>query len=276
MPRPSSTCSPEAGGLSEGFSRAGFKTLAAVEKDEMAARTYRLNHPGVPDERVIEQDIRDIPRDTLRRLAGKKPLDVLAGSPPCQGFSSVGFRSKKIAPRIPARGGRSQSALRDDGRGCPRPQAEAVPPGKRARDEVGEARRRIPSSTTAAKLLADPWRLPDRHLAPQRLLPSACRRTASGYFLVASRLKVMPVQPTADYQDTRRPEHDHDALPPLTLTEAIFDLPERGAGEGVSVDGREPPDPSGDRQVPPIPDEVRDLPPFADALPAHRALPQPA
>ena len=48
-----------AGGSSEGFSRAGFKTLAAVEMDEMAARTYRLNHPGVPDERVIVQDIRD-------------------------------------------------------------------------------------------------------------------------------------------------------------------------------------------------------------------------
>ena len=56
-------------------------------------------------------------------------------------------------------------------------------------------------------------------------------------FLVASRLTVMPVQPTADYQDTRRPEHDHDALPPLTLTEAIFDLPERGAGKGCRSRG---------------------------------------
>src|SRR5262249_15729691 len=82
------------GGLSEGFSRAGFKTLAAVEKDEMAARTYRINHPGVPDDRVIEQDIRALTPADLKRLAGKS-LDVLAGAPPCQGFSSVGFRSKK-------------------------------------------------------------------------------------------------------------------------------------------------------------------------------------
>src|SRR3954452_18704678 len=66
------------GGLSEGFSRAGFKTLAAVEKDEMAARTYRLNHPGVPDERVVEQDIRTLSTGDLKRLAGKS-LDVLAG-----------------------------------------------------------------------------------------------------------------------------------------------------------------------------------------------------
>jgi hypothetical protein len=56
----------------------------------------------------------------------------------------------------------------------------------------------------------------------------------------------MPVQPTADYQDTRRPEHDHDAFPPLTLGEAIFDLPERGAGEGVSIEGREHPEPVAD------------------------------
>jgi endonuclease III len=42
-----------AGGSSEGFTRAGFRVLAAVDLDEMAVRTYRLNHPGVPDERVL-------------------------------------------------------------------------------------------------------------------------------------------------------------------------------------------------------------------------------
>ena len=84
-----------AGGSSEGFARAGFKILAAVEADEMAARTYRLNHPAVPDVRVIVQDIRTVSVDALRQLSGKKHLDVLAGSPPCQGFSSVGLRSKK-------------------------------------------------------------------------------------------------------------------------------------------------------------------------------------
>src|SRR5262249_34541100 len=65
------------------------------EMDELAARTYRLNHPGVPDDRVIVQDIRALPRGTLRRLAGRRALDVLAGAPPCQGFSMVGFRSKR-------------------------------------------------------------------------------------------------------------------------------------------------------------------------------------
>src|SRR5436309_3421738 len=83
-----------AGGSSEGFGRAGFKVLAAVDLDEMALRTYRLNHPGEPDDRVICQDIRQMPKGLLRKLAGSK-LDVLVGSPPCQGFSLARFRSKK-------------------------------------------------------------------------------------------------------------------------------------------------------------------------------------
>jgi DNA (cytosine-5)-methyltransferase 1 len=232
------------GGLSEGFSRAGFKTLAAVEKDEMAARTYRLNHPGVPDERVIEQDIRDIPRDMLLRLAGGKPLAVLAGAPPCQGFSSVGFRSKKsLLGYRPEEDDRNllyetmvEAAL------VLKPKLfllENVPGMRSAKRETHSF------LDAAAKLLesrggyrTEIWRLNASAFGvPQDRIR---------LFLVASRLKVMPVQPTADYLDTRRPEHDHDALPPLTLTEATFDLPERSAGEGVSVDGREPPDPSGD------------------------------
>jgi DNA (cytosine-5)-methyltransferase 1 len=61
-------------------------------------------------------------------------------------------------------------------------------------------------------------------------------------FLVASRLPLMPARPPEEYQDTRRADADLDALPPVTLGEAIFDLPERAAGTGVSVDEREPPD----------------------------------
>ncbi len=83
-----------AGGSSEGFGRAGFNVLAAVDLDETAIKTYRLNHPGVPDQRAMSGDVRALPRGVLRRLAGRQ-LDVLLGSPPCQGFSTAGFRSKK-------------------------------------------------------------------------------------------------------------------------------------------------------------------------------------
>lgn len=45
-----------AGGLSEGFGRAGFRTLLALDVDPQAVKTYRLNHPGVPDELVVCAD----------------------------------------------------------------------------------------------------------------------------------------------------------------------------------------------------------------------------
>jgi DNA-cytosine methyltransferase len=233
-----------AGGSSEGFSRAGFKTLAAVEMDEMAARTYRLNHPAVPDDRVVVQDIRTLTRSELRRLAGDRPLDVLAGSPPCQGFSSVGFRSKKsLLGYRPDKDDRNllyetmvEAAL------VLKPRLflmENVPGMKSAKREDHSF------LDAAAKLLekrggyrTDIWRLNASAFGvPQDRIR---------FFLVASRLKVMPVVPKADYQDIRSQHFDHDALPPISLTEAIFDLPARGAGEGVSVDGREPPDTASD------------------------------
>jgi len=231
------------GGLSEGFSRAGFKTLAAVEKDEMAARTYRLNHPGVPDERVIEQDIRTLSPGELKRLAGQS-LDVLAGAPPCQGFSSVGFRSKKsLLGYRPEEDDRNhlyetmvEAALKL------KPKLflmENVPGMKSAKREEHSF------LDTAARLLeqkggyrTDIWRLNASAFGvPQDRIR---------LFLVASRLKVMPLPPAADYQDTRSQHLDHDALPPIGLIEAIFDLPPRAAGQGVSVDERVAPDPTSD------------------------------
>jgi DNA (cytosine-5)-methyltransferase 1 len=225
-----------AGGLSEGFARGGFKTLAAIEMDETAARTYRLNHPGVPDERVVVKDIRALTPTELRRLTAGKRLDVLAGSPPCQGFSSVGFRSKKtLLGYRPGDDHRNllyetmvEAAL------VLKPKLflmENVPGMKSAKKEEHSF------LETAAKLLEDRggyrtelWRL---NAAAFGVPQDRIR-----YFLVASRLKMMPVVPTADYQDTRSPQLDHDALPPVGLAEAIFDLPERAAGEGVAVERR--------------------------------------
>jgi DNA (cytosine-5)-methyltransferase 1 len=58
-------------------------------------------------------------------------------------------------------------------------------------------------------------------------------------FLVASRLKLLPARPAEEYQDLRRPDLDLDALPPITLAEAIFDLPAREAGAGSSIEAHE-------------------------------------
>lgn len=77
-----------AGGVTEGLRRAGFKVLGAVENDQLACRTYKLNHPHV---KMWEQDIRDLTGSRLMEELGLKPgnLDLLAACPPCQGFSTM-------------------------------------------------------------------------------------------------------------------------------------------------------------------------------------------
>ena len=70
-----------AGGLSEGFTRAGFRILLAIDQGPDSMKTYRLNHQQVPDDRMIVGDIRDIKAGSLRKLVGRKRIDVLVGAP---------------------------------------------------------------------------------------------------------------------------------------------------------------------------------------------------
>jgi DNA (cytosine-5)-methyltransferase 1 len=91
-----------AGGLSEGFHRAGFRTVLAVDHNPVAVRTYRLNHPEVPEDRVLCEDLRDFSKDAqrLREILGDQRVDVLVGGPPCQGFSRAGWRSRGNGQRF--------------------------------------------------------------------------------------------------------------------------------------------------------------------------------
>lgn len=84
------------GGLSEGLKQAGFQTIAACEIDPVAVATYKLNHPDVA---VFENDIKLIDTSEVRKLLGGKPLHLLAGCPPCQGFSSLRRLNKKKSVR---------------------------------------------------------------------------------------------------------------------------------------------------------------------------------
>jgi len=79
------------GGSSLGYKLAGFKELLAVEWDDNAVETFKLNFPGVP---VYHGDIAKLTGKECMKLAGikKGELDVLDGSPPCQGFSTAGKR----------------------------------------------------------------------------------------------------------------------------------------------------------------------------------------
>ena len=78
-----------AGGLSEGLRQAGFRPVVGVDFDKHAAQTYRHNHPGVP---VIEDSVEHVTGEQLVSLAGTSDIDLIAGGPSCQGFSTHGKR----------------------------------------------------------------------------------------------------------------------------------------------------------------------------------------
>jgi DNA-cytosine methyltransferase len=79
------------GGSSLGYKQAGFDVRLAVEWDTGAADVYRRNFPGA---NIFEGDIADLTAEEALRAATLEPgeLDVLDGSPPCQGFSTAGHR----------------------------------------------------------------------------------------------------------------------------------------------------------------------------------------
>jgi DNA (cytosine-5)-methyltransferase 1 len=79
------------GGSTLGYQLAGFRELLAVEWDDNAVATFRLNFPDVP---VYHGDIAALSVEECLRLANIAPgeLDILDGSPPCQGFSTAGKR----------------------------------------------------------------------------------------------------------------------------------------------------------------------------------------
>lgn len=85
-----------AGGLTLGLKQAGFKVLAGIEIERVPAATYKLNHPDVL---CINKDIREVGAVELLMATGLKrgELDLLAGCPPCQGFSTLRTRKKSNA-----------------------------------------------------------------------------------------------------------------------------------------------------------------------------------
>jgi DNA (cytosine-5)-methyltransferase 1 len=89
-----------AGGLTAGLRAAGFEVLGAVDSLPLAIAAYRANHPGV---RVWQKDIRRLDPEAVRRELGLKrgDLDLLAGCPPCQGFSSIRTMRKSTAVEDP-------------------------------------------------------------------------------------------------------------------------------------------------------------------------------
>ncbi len=78
-----------AGGTTQGLRDAGYRVLAAVEKDSDAAQTFAANHP---DTELFDREIRHVQAPALARQlrVSEERLGLLTACPPCQPFSTLG------------------------------------------------------------------------------------------------------------------------------------------------------------------------------------------
>jgi DNA (cytosine-5)-methyltransferase 1 len=85
------------GGLTAGLEAAGFKVIAGAEIDESAKKVYELNHPMVH----LFGNVKKLKAGEIFKKLKivKGELDLLAGCPPCQGFSKMRTKNKAVPAR---------------------------------------------------------------------------------------------------------------------------------------------------------------------------------
>lgn len=230
-----------AGGLSDGFRRAGFRTLLAIDSNPAAIQTYSLNHPEVTSDRVVCGDLQHFRKAEFdlikRKLAGRK-VDVLVGGPPCQGFSRVGWRSRGSDKR-------KYSAARDSRNHLYRELVELlrvvrpcvvlmenVPGMGEVKFQDGTTFRDVArQALESAGYSTDVWILNAAwYGVPQQRIRQ---------MIVGSRVGPAPKRPPPEFRAVSDGP-DHPALAPaMKLSEAIGDLPRLGTDDGHWVTKRE-------------------------------------
>ncbi|MDR0488686.1 MAG: DNA cytosine methyltransferase [Propionibacteriaceae bacterium] len=81
-----------AGGLSLGLEQAGFDVAASVEYDPIHAAVHEYNFPYST---TFCRDVTTMTGDEIREGSsiGSREIEIVAGGPPCQGFSMIGKRA---------------------------------------------------------------------------------------------------------------------------------------------------------------------------------------
>lgn len=215
------------GGLSLGLERAGVDVAVAVDNDAACSRTYRFNRPtettaDPSSSRTLFAEA-DLSSDggragallAIRQKLAGRPVGLLVGGPPCQGFSHAGFRSESD--------GRNDLAVvfMDFVRELT-PQAVVMENVEGLLSyKGGEVVRDLVATLRELGYKADrPWLL----AAEQFGVPQMRRRV----FLVASRDGVVspPVPSYARCLGRRETTRDGQGLPyPVTAGEALAGLP---------------------------------------------------
>ena len=77
------------GGLTLGLERAGFTSVLGVEKDDNIAEGFKKNFSN---SQCLVGDISKLKYNDYLNVCGNEKIDLVAGGPPCQGFSQKGKR----------------------------------------------------------------------------------------------------------------------------------------------------------------------------------------
>lgn len=208
-----------AGGLSLGASSAGANVRVAVEADEWTAQTYRANHPQVT---VLHESIGP-DWNVANRIAaaGGVSCQILAGGPPCQGWSSLGGRGSA------ERRARLNACVNDflDQVKVLRPPAVVLENvlGLATKDHGRELAR------TANRLRRVGYRVRSRVL----------RAADYGVPQLRRRLFVVAIRSDIDFA-YEFPQPTHDPTTWVTVWDAIGDLPSLAAGAKAGRYDKEP------------------------------------
>lgn len=75
------------GGLSLGLAQSGFRVIFANDIEKAALQTYSFNHPEIPGDQITMGGIENISSHIKDYV--NEEVDMVAGGPPCQGFSEA-------------------------------------------------------------------------------------------------------------------------------------------------------------------------------------------